>query len=619
MHGAPPVVFSNKQMQLISANLEKRFVRTFRRKNREDIKNKRRKMTEMRNFDASESSCLSNNYETTFENDEATIENEENIIENDESTLADESGVGTGVAIDDFNGAHSTLSDHPPSPIAHFPIVLARETIDEHPSERRLPSSDLEDDENCAEARGNNLVTGLNLILAKHGTADEEAKDWISFMKTAFPHALIPSFKSLKRRFHLTKDKHEGFLVTCPDGQYWILNFMSEIYEIVNSNKEIIAKYSSTRDEMADLKVKSCFDSEQKIMTISLILNSDGVCFVKSSRLQLWPFWLAIANLPPIKRSTYKNIVLAALLRGTTKPDWEKLVSDFSEKLSQQFTIEYNQVQYKLVVKIVLIVADIPARASMLNMHHHRAKYGCTLCLTETQAIGKSRYFLIKKFQMRRPETHRSHLQALENGNLAHFKGVKGKSPFIKIVPKLPLTAPFDVMHQVYLGVTKVLLEVIEKKTHRNDLICLNNTVATLATPVKIKRSIRPLDDLKFFKANELKVWLLYVGPALFGETINEVRAQRFWLLSYGIRLLLASSNFCKEAERQINQFLRETKDEYTEQVFSANIHSLSHLTWQVQNFGPLWTTSSMMFESANYQLCSKFTGTVACELAPSS
>ena len=70
-------------------------------------------------------------------------------------------------------------------------------------------------------------------------------------------------------------------------------------------------------------------------MTISLILNSDGVCFVKSSRLQLWPFWLAIANLPPIKRSTYKNIVLAALWRGTTKPDWEKLVSDFSEKVSQ--------------------------------------------------------------------------------------------------------------------------------------------------------------------------------------------------------------------------------------------------------------------------------------------
>ena len=146
MHGAPSVVFINKQMQSISANLENCFVRTFRRKNGEDIMNKRRKMMEMRNFDASESSSSGNNYETTFENDETTIENGENIIENDESTLANESGVGTGVAIDDHDGAHNTLSDHPLSPIAHFPIVLAGETIDEHPSERRLPSSELEDD-----------------------------------------------------------------------------------------------------------------------------------------------------------------------------------------------------------------------------------------------------------------------------------------------------------------------------------------------------------------------------------------------------------------------------------------------------------------------------------------
>ena len=397
MHGAPPVVFSNKQMQLISANLEKRFVRTFRRKKREDIKNKKRKMMEMRNFDASESSSSTDNYETTFENDETTIENEENIIQNDESTLENESGVGTGVAIDDFDGAHNTLSDHPPSPIAHFPIVLAEETFGGYRSERRWSSSDLEDNENCAAAKGNNFLTGLNLILAKHGTADEEAKDWLSFMKTVFPDALIPSFNSLKRRFHLTKDKHEGFLMTCPDSQYRILNFKSEIYETVNSNKEIIAKYSSTRDEMADLIVKPCFNSEQKLMTISLILNSYGVCFVKSCRLQLWPFWLAIANLPPIKRSTYKNFFLDALWRGTTKPDWEKLVSDFSENLSQHFTIKYNKVQYKLVVKIILIVADIPARASMLNMQHRRAKYGCTLCLTETQAIGKSRYFFYQK------------------------------------------------------------------------------------------------------------------------------------------------------------------------------------------------------------------------------
>ena len=45
--------------------------------------------------------------------------------------------------------------------------------------------------------------------------------------------------------------------------------------------------------------------------------------------------------------------------------------------------------------------------------------------------------------------------------------------------------------------------------------------------------------------------------------------------------------------------------------VFSANMHSINHLPWQVKNFGPLWCTSATMFESANHLLKAKFSGTV--------
>ena len=45
--------------------------------------------------------------------------------------------------------------------------------------------------------------------------------------------------------------------------------------------------------------------------------------------------------------------------------------------------------------------------------------------------------------------------------------------------------------------------------------------------------------------------------------------------------------------------------------VFSPNVHSLNHLSWQVKKYGPLWCTSAIMFESANYILKTKFTGTV--------
>ena len=191
------------------------------------------------------------------------------------------------------------------------------------------------------------------------------------------------------------------------------------------------------------------------------------------------------------------------------------------------------------------------------------------------------------------------------------FMGVKGPSPLFDLIPNLSLTAPSDVMHQVYIGVTKVLLRVIYDKSLKVDLECLKYSVNKLRLPSEFKRTIRPLDQLEFFKANELKAWLFSVGPALFSGSINERLYERFLLFSYGIRLLMLSRKYVKEGKKHIEEFLNSTKSDYTESVFTANVHALSHLAWQVENFGPLWTTSGMMFESANHLLSSKFTGTV--------
>ena len=73
----------------------------------------------------------------------------------------------------------------------------------------------------------------------------------------------------------------------------------------------------------------------------------------------------------------------------------------------------------------------------------------------------------------------------------------------------------------------------------------------------------------------------------------------------------MMSSKYTVEAEDLKQLFLEKIEEAFADIVFSPNLHSLNHLAWQVRNFGPLWTCSSMMFESANYLLQSKFTGTV--------
>ena len=74
------------------------------------------------------------------------------------------------------------------------------------------------------------------------------------------------------------------------------------------------------------------------------------------------------------------------------------------------------------------------------------------------------------------------------------------------------------------------------------------------------------------------------------------------------------SSEHCHLAENLIERFLLLTAEAHSDKVFSANIHSLNHLAWQVSCFGPLCCTSAIIFESANCLLRCKITGTV-CRL----
>ena len=101
------------------------------------------------------------------------------------------------------------------------------------------------------------------------------------------------------------------------------------------------------------------------------------------------------------------------------------------------------------------------------------------------------------------------------------------------------------------------------------------------------------------------------MGPVLFKSYIQSELYERFHLLSYVTRLLLISKKYADEANKLIKVFLKKTEKTFDSHVFTANLHSFNHLAWQAKNFGPLWFTSAMMFESANYLLRTKFTGTV--------
>lgn len=103
----------------------------------------------------------------------------------------------------------------------------------------------------------------------------------------------------------------------------------------------------------------------------------------------------------------------------------------------------------------------------------------------------------------------------------------------------------------------------------------------------------------------------MYAGPFLLRNIKDSGIKHRYDLLSYATRLLLSSRKHTQLANELLTEFGKLTVKHYGEESLSANVHSLVHLAWQVQSFGPLWCLSAMPFEAANFSFKRNFTGTV--------
>ena len=121
-------------------------------------------------------------------------------------------------------------------------------------------------------------------------------------------------------------------------GKRWQLDFVLDLRKIIATNIQEIFRYSTGRNKNTGLKVSLPFNHELQTLKIHLLLNSDGVNAFKSNSRSLWPVWLAVADLPPVKRCMYKNITLATLWYGKNKPDWNELFQVLCYKNAFQFS-----------------------------------------------------------------------------------------------------------------------------------------------------------------------------------------------------------------------------------------------------------------------------------------
>ena len=277
---------------------------------------------------------------------------------------------------------------------------------------------------------------------------------------------------------------------------------------------------------------------------ISFTWNTDGVPVFKSSNFSLWPFFLSINELPYKERIKKENMIFAGLWYGPHKPfmlSFCKPIHGSILKLEQEgVTIEVTP-GCEIVSRCFLLcgTCDLPAKALVCNCVQYNGKYGCDKCLQpgktcKTSSSGHTHVFPFIKEDPDGPK--RTHV-----GTIGHSKQatVNGKPVFgIKGLSVLNYFTYYDViqgttidyMHCVLQGACKLLLNLWFSPAYAGNIFSVSSEIDTvnkrlleIKPPDLITWVPRSLEDRRFWKASELRSWLLFYSfPCLFGIFAEE-------------------------------------------------------------------------------------------------
>lgn len=127
-----------------------------------------------------------------------------------------------------------------------------------------------------------------------------------------------------------------------------------------------------------------------------------------------------------------------------------------------------------------------------------------------------------------------------------------------------------------------------------------------ISPTLDIKRLLRSISEhLKYWKANELRSFLLYYGLPVFYGLLPDEHFEHYFYFVRAIYLLLLESiseEQLKIAEQLLQQFSFKFSqlELYELRYQTLNIHQLLHLVDNVRDLGPLYTHSCFSFENKN-------------------
>ena len=343
---------------------------------------------------------------------------------------------------------------------------------------------------------------------------------------------------------------------------------------------------------------------------LQLQLNMDGLPIAESDVASVHPI------LGRIHLEAYQsNVFCIGIYFGKEeKPDdSHMLLRRFREDYMSHKQIGYVVGDRRLFVDISAVICDKVERDLVKETKGHSGYSTCDKC--ETHGVWDkhvvypdltARLRTDESFRLRRHPDH--HRKEIKDG----IEVLKPPSALELCNVGMVTQFPLDIMHMVFMGVTKKMLtswmpgpKCNYVKFGKDELVFVSDSIVlnVASCPSNFQRRPRQLKYYKHFKATEFRSFLLYVGPVILRSKLDTTGKQyrNFLLLAVGMRILLNDRlrrMYLDTAERMLVTFVSQFRTIYGECEITYNIHSIIHLAHEARLHGNLNNVNSFPFES---------------------
>ncbi|KAK3931698.1 Maintenance of telomere capping protein 2 [Frankliniella fusca] len=399
-------------------------------------------------------------------------------------------------------------------------------------------------------------------------------------------------------------------------------------------------KYKYQRKKYVEENIEDVYDgsvykkAEQDILinsrNLSLTWYSDGISIYECSTYSVWLVMFIINELPPEERHKPENVLIGGLWGGDGKPHPNIFLAPMYheiEKLNEGVAVKPYGSEVEDVISVYLLcgTCDVPAKADFMNMKSHSGFFSCSKCFIRGEKSDRTGQVTVfphqDELELRNDENYKMCVN-LGINNKDGYKGVFGPSMLAYMFSSSFISGmTVDVMHSVYMGITKQFLRLWfdvkfkdEPFSLHEKIVIVNERLRSLNLPHFVQRLMLDIDkSLCFWKASLCRNFLLYVVLVVFKDIMPENYYLNLSKFVEGISLLNSSSismSDLDKADSLLFEFCKEFQTLYGLRHMSFNLHLIRHLKDCVLECGNLFLNSCFRFEDLNGKFAALAHGT---------